>query len=235
MKKQLSLTTLILLFFSLFTLAQDSLSARQILEKNIEAQGGRSVLENIQTVYSEFKTTMEGRQVHLIIRQMLPNKGSFEIVYQGRTVYKSFFDGKQGYDINNGEKKLAADDVYKDKFYMHNIFDELDYLDTALYTIELLPNAVVGDEPAYVIKATLKNGAERIIYYSQKTFLELKLERTKLQESERSNETIIEKQKRYRNIMFPSQQRMNVGTDHEQTLVLVNIYLNDKVSDADFQ
>lgn len=216
-------------------LAQDSLSARQIIEKNIDAQGGRSALESILTVYTEFETTMEGHQVHIIIKEMLPNKGSFEIVYQGRTVYKSFFDGKQGYDINNGHKMLAADDENKDKFYKKNIFDELDYLDTSLYTIELLPEAIVGDEPAYVVKTTLKNGAERVIYYSKKNFLELKSERTALPESERSNMMIIEKQKKVQNIMYPCQERMNVGTDHEQTLTLLYIYFNKKVSETDFQ
>jgi hypothetical protein len=235
MKKQLPFLPLFVFILSLSTAAQDSLSADQIIEKNIEAQGGRPVLESIRTVYTEFKTTMEGHQVHLIIKEMLPNKGSFEIVYQGRTVYKSFFDGQLGYNINNGQKTAAAADDYKDKFYKKNIFDELDYLDTALYTIGLLPEATVGDEPAYVVRTTLKNGAERIVYYSKKTFLELKSERTKLSETERSSATIIDKQNRYQNIMYPSQQRMNVGTDHEQTLTLLNIYFNEKVTDADFQ
>lgn len=235
MKKNLFILSLCVFLFSLPALAQDSLTAPQIIEKNIEAQGGRSALESIRTVYTEFKSTMEGRQVHIIIKEMLPNKGSFEIVYQGRTVYKSFFDGSQGYDVNNGQKTPSAPDGYKDKFYKKNIFDELDFLDTALYTIGLLPEAMVGDEPAYVVRTTLKNGAERVVYYSKKTFLELKAERTKLPESERSNMMIIEKYKRYGNIMYPSQERMNVGTNHEQTLTLLNIYFNEKVSDADFQ
>lgn len=235
MKKTLSVLPLFVFFLSLSALAQDSLTARQIIEKNIEAQGGRSVLGSIQTVYTEFKTTMEGHQVHIIIKEMLPNKGSFEIVYQGRTVYKSFFDGKQGYDIKNGQKTAAAPDDYKDKLYKKNIFNELDYLDTALYTIGPLPEAMVGGEPAYVVKTTLKNGAEFVLYYSKKTFLELKSERGKAAENERSNETIIAKQDRYENIMYPSVQRMFAGTGHEQTLTLLNIYLNKMVSDADFQ
>ena len=115
-------------FFSNNALAQDSLSARQVIEKNIEAQGGLSVLEKIQTVRSEYKTTMEGHSVIFLIKEMLPNKGSFEIIYQGRTVYKSIFDGKQGYTFKNGQKVEESPEAYKDKFFKKNIFDELDYV-----------------------------------------------------------------------------------------------------------
>ena len=235
MKKQLSLLPILLLFHSLSALAQDSLSARQIIEKNIEAQGGRSTLQSIRTVYTEFATRIQGHDCHVVIKEMLPNKGSFEIVYQGRTVYKSVFDGKQGFDIQNGKKVPEPADDNKDKFFKKNIFNELDYLDTTLYTIGLLPEAMLGQEPVYVIKASLKNGAEHVLYYSKKTFLELKSERTKLPENERSNATLIDQWSKYQNIMYPSQQRMFVGTDHEQTLTPLNIYFNEKVGDADFQ
>ncbi len=111
----------------------------------------------------------------------------------------------------------------------------MDYLDTALYTIRLLPDATVGQAPAYVVSTTLKNGREKRIYYSKATFLRLKSETTKLAENERSDATVITKQDRYQNIMYPTVQRMFVGTDHEQTLTLLNIYFNENVSDVDFK
>ena len=128
---------------------------------------------------------------------------------------------------------IAADDNVA--FYKKNIFDELDYIDTSLYIIQLLPDSKVSEEPVYAVQATLKNGAEHVLYYSKKTFLELKSERTKLAENERSNATLIDQWKSYQNIQYPSVQRMFVGTDHEETLTLVIIYFNEKVSAADFQ
>jgi len=215
--------------------AQDTLSTRQVIEKNIQAQGGHPTLEAIHTVYTEFQTVMEGHDVHYVIKEMLPNKGSFEIVYQGRTVYKSFFDGQQGFEVNQGKKVAAPAEDNKDKMYKKNIFNELDYLDTALYSIRRLPDATVGEEPAYVINTTLKNGREKRIYYSRNTFLELKSETTRLEENGSSDVTIISKQEKHQDIMYPAIQRMFVKTDHEQTLTLLNIYFNEKVSDADFK
>lgn len=80
----------------------------QIIEKSIQAQGGRKLLENIKTLYSKSETVMEGRNVYWITKEMAPNKGSFEIEYQGRVVYKSFYDGKIGYDVINGQKTIAT-------------------------------------------------------------------------------------------------------------------------------
>jgi hypothetical protein len=235
MKKHWPLLTLSFCLLALSSLAQDTLSARQIIEKSIEAQGGRQALGNIRTVYTEFQTTMEGHDVHYVIKEMLPNKGSFEIVYQGRTVYKSIFDGEHGFEFSQGKKTAEPPDDNKDKLYKKNIFNELDYLDTALYTISRLPDATVAQAPAYVISTTLRNGREKSIYYSKATFLELKSETTKLAENERSDATIIAKQDKYQNMMYPTVQRMFVGTDHEQTLTLLNIYFNEKVSDDDFK
>src|ERR1700691_3316358 len=120
MKKYWPLLSLSVCLFSLSSLAQDTLSARQVIEKSIEAQGGRPTLENIRTVYSEFQTTMDGHDVHYVIKEMLPNKGSFEIVYQGRTVYKSLFDGEHGFEVNQGKKTAAPPDDNKDKLYKRN-------------------------------------------------------------------------------------------------------------------
>jgi hypothetical protein len=235
MRRHWPLLSLSVCLFSLMSHAQDTLSARQILEKSIEAQGGRLALENIRTVYTEFQTTMDGHDVHYVIKEMLPNKGSFEIVYQGRTVYKSFFDGQHGFEVDQGKKTAAPPDDNKDKMYKKNIFNELDYLDTALYTIKLLPDGTVGQTPAYVVSTTLKNGREQRIYYSKATFLQLKSETIKLAENERSDATLITKQDKYQNIVYPTVQRMFVGTDHEQTLTLLSIYFNEKVNDADFK
>jgi hypothetical protein len=177
---------------------------------------------------------MDDHDVHYVIKEMLPNKGSFEIVYQGRTVYKGFFDGEHGFEIDHGKKVAAPAEDNKDKMYKKNIFNELDYLDTALYAMTRLPDAMVGQEPAYVIGTTLKNGREKHIYYSRNTFLELKSETIKLGENGSSNTTFVTKQEQHEGVMYPAVQRMFVGTDHEQTLTLLNIYFNEKVSDADF-
>jgi hypothetical protein len=73
---------------------------------------------------------MEARQVHWITKEMPPNKGAFQIVYNGRIVFQNWYDGNTGYEIVNGEKRKADPEEFKDKKYKKNIFNELDFIDT---------------------------------------------------------------------------------------------------------
>ena len=45
-------------------LPQDSINANIILNKAIEALGGKEYLQSVKTLYTDTKTTMDGREVH---------------------------------------------------------------------------------------------------------------------------------------------------------------------------
>ena len=107
---------------------------------------------------------------------MLPNKGSFAIIYQGRTVYKNWFDGQQGYELAGGEKKADTGD-FDDKPYKKNIFDELDYLDTSLWKIALVGEDTVNQHSCYKIRGILANGSIQIWYYDKATYYLLRKDR----------------------------------------------------------
>jgi hypothetical protein len=88
---------------------------------------------------------MEGRTANWVVKEIKPNIGSFEIVYGQRVVFKSWYDGKLGYNLSNGEKMLADQENFKDKLFKKNIFNELDYLDSTLYK----STVVYGDFKTY--------------------------------------------------------------------------------------
>src|SRR5258705_13939676 len=95
----------------------DTLTSLKIINNSIEAMGSLEYLKSIKTLYTDLKTEMEGRQVHWIVKEMLPNKGSFQITYNDRIVYENWFDGKKGFEIVNGTKKKADKEEFKDKLY----------------------------------------------------------------------------------------------------------------------
>jgi hypothetical protein len=70
-------------------------TVNDILENAINALGGKSYLQSIKTLYTEMSSQMEGRQVHWITKEMLPNKGSFQIVYNEQIVFKTGTTAKQ--------------------------------------------------------------------------------------------------------------------------------------------
>ncbi len=206
----------------------------QIIEKSIQAQGGRKLLENIKTLYSKSETVMEGRNVFWITKEMAPNKGSFEIEYQGRVVYKSFYDGKIGYDVINGQKTIADPEQFKDKNYRRHIINSLDYLDPSLYTLEYLGEEKVNQKDCDKIKATLVNGKVSYLYYNKNTHLLAKLEVVENPEKNTFTVVYFEDYQKFGDLIYETKQTF-VSENGNQVAKTVDLYYNKNISNSDFQ
>lgn len=206
----------------------------QIIEKSIQAQGGRKLLENIKTLYSKSETVMEGRNVYWITKEMAPNKGSFEIEYQGRVVYKSFYDGKIGYDVINGQKTIADPAQFKDKNYRRHIINSLDYLDPSLYTLEYLGEEKVNQKDCDKIKASLVNGKVSYLYYDKNTHLLAKSEVVENPEKNTFSVVYFEDYQKFGDLIYETKQ-IFVSENGNQVAKTVDLYYNKNISNSDFQ
>ncbi|MFC3561158.1 hypothetical protein [Pedobacter jamesrossensis] len=230
-------TTLLSLFF-LLTLshtkifAQTEFTAQQIIEKSIEATGGKQYLQSIKTLYSDMTTEMEGRKVNWVTKEMLPNKGSFMIIYQGRTVFKNIYDGEKGYEVSAGTKKLSDQAEFSDKKFRRNIFNELDYIDPSLYTLTLEGTEKVDKEDSYKVKAACINGTVRMLYYSTKTFFQLREDKSTTEKGGFSS-TYFSDYKKFGKLTCYSQMSFGEG-DKIQKAKMVELLVNEKISEDDF-
>ncbi len=211
-----------------------TMNAAAIIEKAIEAHGGRDYLLTIKTLYTDCTTTTEGRPVHWIIKEMLPNKGSFAIVYNGFNVYQNWFDGKQGYEIINGRKKKAGKEDFSNKPFKRNIFNELDYADTSLWKLELVGSEPVNNEICYKVSARLVNGMEELLYYSSQSFLMLKKEVIKGQEKDRHSVFYFSGYKQFGRLVYFTKMEMP-GGGGVQTVVTEKLLMNAEVTEDDFR
>lgn len=208
--------------------------AKAIIEKSIVAMGGLDFLKNINTLYSDSKTVMEGHDVNWITKEMLPNKGSFDIIFQGRTVYKSWYDGKTGYELVNGEKKVADQDEYKDKQYKKSIFNEIDYLDSSLYQIDYIGEEEVEGKLCDKIKTVLVNGKIAFVYYEKSTSYLLKSETISNADKNSFSTTLYDDYKTFKGLTYFT--KMTFVTEKgNQVATIVDLYYNKKISDKDFQ
>jgi hypothetical protein len=226
-------------FFLVFTLnltktsAQTELTALQIVEKSIEATGGKQYLQSIRTLYSNMATEMDGHKVNWITKEMLPNKGSFQIIYQGRTVFQNFYNGEKGYEVSEGKRQLADQAEFSDKKFRRNIFNELDYLDPTLYILTLVGSEKVDNEDCYKVKATCTNGAERILYYSKKTYLQLREDKSTTEKGGFST-TYFSGYKKYGKLTYYTDLVFGEG-EKMQKAKMVDLLVNEKISDDDFR
>ncbi|GAB0157520.1 hypothetical protein CHRYSEOSP005_27980 [Chryseobacterium sp. Alg-005] len=232
-----NITTICTLLFStgfLFSQNAESDKSVQIIEKSIQAQGGKELLKSIKTLYTNSETTMDGRHVNWVTKEMAPNKGSFEIVYEGRVVFKSFYDGKTGYDVVNGQKKIADQDQFKDKNYRKNIMNSLDYIDPTLYKLEYIGEEKANNKDCDKIKATLINGKVKLLYFDKVSNLLVKSEVIKNPEKNSFSTVLYEDYKKFGDLVYETKQTF-ISEDGSQVAKVVDLYYNKKINEKDFK
>lgn len=208
--------------------------AASIINKSINAMGGKELLLSIRTLYCEMSTKMEGRSVVWVTKEMLPNKGAFQIVYNNRIVFHNFYDGITGYEMVDGQKQKADPDEFKNKAYKKNIFNELDYLDSSIYTIDLVGEAKVNKEPCYKIKATCINGEEKLLYFSKNNFHQLRKETIANGEKDRLSVSEYSDFKQFGKLTYYTTLKFGDAGDLE-TGKIEKLLINEQVSEADFK
>lgn len=207
-------------------------NANDVIENAISALGGKEYLLSIKTLYTDISTEMEGRHVNWITKEMLPNKGSFQIVYESRIVFRDWYDGNTGYEIVNGEKAKADPEEFKDKKYKKNIFNELDYLDTSLWKLELVGEEKVNDEDCYKVKGSLVNGEVRNLYFSKRTFYMLREDKVNAEKGSFSS-TSFSDYKKFGGLTYYSVMKFEDG-EKTQIGKILNIFVNEKIDESDF-
>lgn len=218
----------------LFSQTEKTNKAREVIYHAIDAKGGLEVLESIKTLYSNSETVMDGRNVNWITKELAPNKGRFEIVYQGRTVYASFYDGKTGYEIINGQKTLADQESFKDKNFRKHIINELDYLDPNLYQLEYLGTEKVNGNDCDKIKASLVNGKISYLYYDKKSHLMLKNEVVKNLEKGSFTTIIYNGFKKFGNLTYETEYEL-ISEEGSQKAKIIDLKYNEGITDNDFK
>ncbi len=214
--------------------SQDSLLAYAVMDKAIEARGGREFLQTIKTISTVTKTISNGIELNWMVKEMLPNKGSFQIAQNNRLIYQSWYNGKAGFEIVNGKKKKQVDQENKDRPYKKNIFNELDYINPSLWKLEMEPEELVLNDQCYKIRARLINGTTKFLYYNKKSFLLVKEENLSLPPEEVFANFIYLTYKKKGKLVYPHQIKYGESGKLKDAEV-VEILINEGVEERDFQ
>ncbi len=210
------------------------MTANDVVENSIAAMGGKEYLLSINTLYTNIATEMENRDVSWITKEMLPNKGSFEIVYNDRTVFKNWYDGEVGYEMVDGKPQKADPAEFASKQFRKNIFNELDFLDPTLWTISLAGEEKVKGEECYKLNADLVNGEKRILFFSKKSFLMLREDKISDADKAGFSTVFFSDFKRFGQLTYASTLTFGEGK-RAQVGKIVSLLTNEKVTPEDFK
>ncbi len=210
----------------------DGVTAQSVIDNYLKAIGGKDKVATVNTTLATADVSFPGAPpIKGILKAMVPNKISMEMSIEGMgTVMKQKFDGKSGYNEQQGRKIPFTDKELSSQLSERILFPELDFTDAAL-TLESV-NSIEGED---VYKIKVVAGEETSFrYYSVDTGFLLRVEKTI--EAQGHSMTSVEDYGNYspvNGVQFPYSQKQTTGPQ-VISLNVTNIKVNEGVTDADF-
>ncbi|MEO8403961.1 MAG: pitrilysin family protein [Chitinophagaceae bacterium] len=218
--------------------AKTSITADEIINNYIKAVGGKAALEKVKTTISTGKMAVMGQSLDATMRQMAPNKESFEVSMNSNVVMKSVYDGTKGYQAQMGQKKEMDSATLAERSGIKGIFEQLYYKDPG-YKLQVKGIEKSNGADAYALLVTSPGGTTKTEYYDVKTGFFIKsVEVTK---EEGTEITSTEEHSDYRkvgDIFFPFKfvQSVNTPQGSQEFVVTLNtVKLNEGVTADDFK
>jgi len=153
-------------------------TADEIINKNLEARGGKDKIKAVQTARMTGKLVMgQGMEAPITMELARPNKLRMEFTLQGMTGVQAF-DGKSGWSVmpfmgKTEPEAMSADDIKQaeDQADMDGIL--VDYKEKG-HQVEYVGKEDVEGTPAYKLKVTKKNGDVVNVYIDAESYMEIK-------------------------------------------------------------
>ncbi|SCK24526.1 outer membrane lipoprotein-sorting protein [Vogesella sp. LIG4] len=159
-----------------------SLSAAQIVDKNVAARGGLQAWRAVNTLTLSGQIDAGGKKnvsLPFVMKLKRPYKSRFEVNFQNQTALQTY-DGEQGWKVRpflgrnevepftTAEAKSAASSTELDG-------PLVDYARKGT-RVELQGMDKVEGHSAYKLKLTMKDSSQRYVWVDAQSYLELKME-----------------------------------------------------------
>ncbi|MGB3345279.1 MAG: insulinase family protein [Aequorivita sp.] len=204
----------------------EGVTAQTVLDKYIEAIGGKKKLESVHSLLMEGSSEIQGMQLGLEMKKTDKNQSSSIVSMGGMEVQKIIFNKDKGYMTVQGQRIDNTDDVNASALAEATPFMELTAKDAKLERME-----AVDGKDAYV----LSFGDKKEAFYDKESGLKIK-EVTK-GEMMGQTFTAVTSFSDYADvdgIKFPYTINQATGPQ-EFTFKISKIVINEGVSDADFE
>lgn len=203
-----------------------SVTVENVLEKYINAVGGQSTLEKVNSLYSIAISEMQGMQLQLETKVTKSGKSLRKVTMMGMEVQKSIFDGEKGYMIAQGQKIENSDEDNKTLKENTTPFRELNAKNVVLKGIES-----IGGNNAFAVAFGEKN----VSYYDVVTGLKIKDEITLSQNGmEIKSEVYYSDYQVVNGVNLPHTLTVIAGPQ-EIEFKVNQVLINEGVSDQDFE
>jgi outer membrane lipoprotein-sorting protein len=158
--------------------AMQAQTADEIINKHLQARGGKDKIKAVQSERMTGKLVMgQGMEAPVVMELARPNKMRMEFTLQGMTGIQAY-DGKGGWSVmpfmGKTEPEKMSDDEIKqaeDQADMDGML--VDYKEKG-HQVEYVGKEDVEGTPAYKLKVTKKNGDLVNVYIDADSYMEIK-------------------------------------------------------------
>ncbi len=149
--------------------APEGYTAETVIERYIEALGGRSVLESVEDISQEMTASTMGMQLQVSLHQKAPNFSMQKMEMGGMTLQQQVFDGEKAVIVSQmGRQEFTEGDEFE-QFKMQSVMHmELAYEEYGI-TKELLGMKLVNGQEAYKVEVHYPSGRTTYDYYCRET------------------------------------------------------------------
>jgi len=207
----------------------EGLTATSIIEKYVDAIGGKTKLESVESYAMSAAAEMQGMKLEMEMKKTSKDQFMQDVKMMGNSVSKQVLDGDKGYAVGQGQRKdLSPEEIEKVKAESAT-FPELNYLAVGGITLDGMET--VGDKKAYKVKVT----DSKTVYYDAETGLKLQeVTITEMQGQQVKQTLMLDDYKEVSGILFPFKITQSMGPQNIEFIV-TEIKVNDGVSPADFE
>ncbi|SIP96009.1 M16 family metallopeptidase [Maribacter ulvicola] len=211
------------------TTVPNDVSAQSVLEKYMEAVGGKEKLESINTFAMMASAEMQGMKLELTIKKTTDHQLMQDMQMMGNSVSKQVLNGNSGYIIVQGQRKDLEEKEITEFKGESTPISELQYLKAKSISLEGME--MIGNKNTYKIMINEKKFA----FYDAETGLKLQeVTINEMQGQQISSTSNFEDYKEVSGILFPFRITQTVGPQSFEFTVS-EIKINDGVSPADFE
>jgi outer membrane lipoprotein-sorting protein len=216
-------------------------TAGEVLEKMIQAQAGRTVLEGIKdtTIAGTMELVQQGMNATMTMYQKEPNLLRMDMEVMGMVITQAY-DGKKGWSLNPQTGAAQDMDENMNKEFKRQALGNDSLLNPAKYGITYVakPREKVGDKEYLVLEQTMEDGHKSTLYIDPETYLPARTKTTALSPmggGEIQSETVFNDYKKAGDVMVAhSMTIFQDGTEFAR-MTLTKITYNSGLEDSLFQ
>jgi hypothetical protein len=216
-------------------------TADDVINKSVEATGGKAKWEALKTITMKGKQNMQGMEFPAAMYQMKPNSMKIEATFQGKT-FLQVADGKNNvaWSINpfmgTGEPEKASPEVAKEMFEEADFEPKYVNYATKGHKAVLEGKEDIEGAECFKLKLTTKSGEIEYHYFDTETYARIMQKSTILEGENKGewSETYYSDYKEVQGLMFPHAIASKIKGETYMNLNIESIKLNETMNDDFF-